>query len=251
MTNANIGDWIKVLNPDPNNHLRLFCFPFSGGGASFFRSWQDFLPLDVEICTVQMPGRENRFKEEPFIHMRSVLQKMVQVLDLYQELPFAFLGHSLGGLISYELALQLRKQNRATPVHLFVSSCRAPHLPEIHPPLHRLPRDEFIESLRRYNGTPDEVLNNPDLMEIFLPVLRADFSILETYQYQEEEPLDCPVSVLGGVKDNNAPYEDLIAWEKYTRCDFKVRMYPGGHFYLKEKSLQFFTDINWDLQKCL
>jgi len=147
-------------------------------------------------------------------------------------LPYVFFGHSLGALIGFELACQLRRQNSTDPVHLFVSGRRAPQIPDPNPPIHQLPEAEFIDELRRFDGTPEEVLKHPELMEIFLPVLRADFALLETYEYTSEKPLDCPITAFGGLQDRKATREELAAWRDQTHGDFRLQLFPGDHFFL-------------------
>ncbi|NEN98357.1 MAG: acyltransferase domain-containing protein [Moorea sp. SIO3I7] len=225
--------WVTCAKPNPQAKLRLFCFPYAGAGASIFRSWLELLPPEIEVCSIQLPGRENRLEEEPFTRLSPLIQALTPVLHPYLDIPFAFFGHSLGALISFELARELRKQNLPSPVHVFVSASPAPQLPDLNLPIHRLPDDEFIQSLGRLNGTPQETLENPELMELFLPVLRADFAILETYFYSSADPLDCPITVFGGKSDPKVSDSELEAWRKQTQKDFTLQMFPGDHFFLK------------------
>ncbi|NEO69417.1 beta-ketoacyl synthase N-terminal-like domain-containing protein [Moorena sp. SIO3H5] len=225
--------WVTRPKLNLRAKLRLFCFPYAGAGASIFRSWLEFLPPDIEVCSIQLPGRENRLQEEPFTRLSALIQALTPVLRSYLDIPFAFFGHSLGALISFELARELRKQNLPSPVHLFVSASAAPQVPDLNLPIHRLPDEEFIESLGRLNGTPEETLQNPELMELFLPVLRADFAILETYFYSSADPLDCPITVFGGKSDPKVSDSQLEAWRKQTEREFTMQMFPGDHFFLK------------------
>jgi surfactin synthase thioesterase subunit len=224
--------WLILGKPNRKIRLRLFCFPYAGGGASIFRQWQKNMPEGVEVCPVQLPGRENRITEPPFTRLSFLVDAMVEALDPYFDVPFAFFGHSIGAKIAFELTRELRRKNAFQPVHFFVSGSRPPHIPEPRP-LHMLPEREFIKELRRYSGTPEAVMRSRDLMEMYLPILRADFSIDETYVYYEDNPLDCPISAFGGNEDKEANREELDAWRQHTTGPFTLQMFQGDHFFLK------------------
>lgn len=226
------GHWVERGAVDPEARLRLFCFPYAGGGASLFRDWQDFLPRQVEVCPVQLPGRESRIGEAPFTSMEPLVLRMVEELETLRDPPFALFGHSLGALIVFELARALRRFGLPSPVRLFVSGHRAPQLPHADPPIHQLPDSEFLAELGELSGTPGEVLQDPELMELLLPLLRADFAIAETYTYADEAPLDCPVAVFGGRDDEQASRDELQAWRAQTRDSFSLHLLDGDHFFL-------------------
>lgn len=232
---SNLSPWIAYRKPNPTAQLRLFCFPYAGGSASIFRSWQEKLPPEVEVCPIQYPGRENRLAEQPYRHLSLLLEGLSQIIRSYLDLPFALYGHSLGGYVSFELIRQLVNERGPNPVHLFVSGCRAPQLPNTDPPIHALPDSEFIHELRRLNGTPELVLQNAELMELLMPVLRADFEIVETYHYHHPkgELWDWPVTVFGGMSDGEVAEAELAAWREHTRSTFRVQMFPGDHFFLQ------------------
>jgi medium-chain acyl-[acyl-carrier-protein] hydrolase len=235
MTVASVLDsWITCRKPSPQARLRLFCFPYAGGGVSIFRAWSDGLPADVEVCPVQLPGRGTRLTEPPFTRLSPLIQALAEALFPLLDKPFAFFGHSLGALVSFELARQLRRQYGVgvQPVHLFVSADRAPQIPNRDPPVHTLPEGEFLVELRRLNGTPSEVLEDEELRQIMLPVLRADFAVYETYVYSTEPPLNCPLSAFGGLQDQRVSLGDLEAWRDQTSVSFSLRMFPGDHFFL-------------------
>ena len=224
--------WLILGKPKRKNRLRLFCFPYAGGGASIFRQWQENMPEGVEVCPVQLPGRENRIAEPPFTRLSLLVDAMTEALDPYFDLPFAFFGHSIGAKIAFELARELRRKKGVQPVHLFVSGSRPPHIPEPRP-LHMLPEHEFIKELRRFSGTPEAVMQSRDLMEMYLPILRADFSIDETYIYYEDDSFECPISAFGGSEDKEANREELEAWRQHTIGTFTLQMFQGDHFFLK------------------
>jgi medium-chain acyl-[acyl-carrier-protein] hydrolase len=221
------------VEPSSKTRLRLFCFPHAGSGASIFREWSAALPPAIEVCPVQLPGRESRWTEPPFTRLVSLVETLVIALRPLLDLPFAFFGHSMGAFISFELARQLRRENSENPAHLFVSGARAPQIPDPDPPIHQLPDSAFVEELRRLNGMPDEVLQNAELMQVVLPTLRADVTMCETYVYSaDEEPLSCPISAYGGQEDRKVIYKDLAGWNAQTRNASTMQIFPGDHFFL-------------------
>ncbi|MGK7908956.1 MAG: type I polyketide synthase [Synechococcus sp.] len=224
--------WIIRPHPNPQAQTRLFCFPYAGAGTSVFRSWTDLLPADIELCIIRLPGRESRRDESPLTRIKAVVDGLVPALVPYLDTTFAFYGHSLGATIAFETVRALRQQNLPEPARLFVSSSLAPHLPDLAAPIHRLPDPQFISKLREYNGTSAEVLDNPELMQMFLPVLRADFAILETYFYTGGDPLTCPISAFGGKRDRKIGMEAIAAWRDQTRSDFSLQMFSGDHFFI-------------------
>ncbi len=225
-------EWIITFKPNPQARIRLFCFPYAGGSASVFRSWADEAPAEIELCAVQLPGRERRWREPRFTSLSDLIEPLALGVHPFLNIPFAFFGHSMGALISFELARRLRLKNAAQPLHLFVSGRRAPQLSDPKPPIHALPDAEFIDSLRSLNGTPEEILQNQDALPVFLPILRADFAINETYTYHIEEPLDCPIWAFGGTEDKEAGQDALEPWDAQTDVQFAIRMFPGDHFFL-------------------
>ncbi len=233
MNTALIHDpWIPFRRPNPLARLRLFCFPYAGGGASAFCAWAGGLPGGIEVCPVQLPGREHRFQEPPFTCLEPLIEALAGALIPYLDLPFGFFGHSMGGLIAFELARRLRKKKGPCPAHLFVSGRRAPQVPDDDEPFYTLPDPEFVTKLRQLNGTPEEVFRNANLMDFLLPTLKADFAVCETYVHRDEAPLDCPISIFGGLEDADVTRDELAVWRCHTRGRFRLRMLPGNHFFI-------------------
>jgi medium-chain acyl-[acyl-carrier-protein] hydrolase len=170
--------------------------------------------------------------ERPFTQLEPLVPTLASALFPYLDKPFAFFGHSMGGLVSFELARLLRREYGLSPVHLFVSAHRAPQVPDPDAPIHALPNPEFLQELRRYNGTPEAVLENAELMQLLLPTLRADFAVVETYAYTPEQPLDCPITAFGGLDDREVSSDELEAWREQTNASFVLKMFPGDHFFL-------------------
>lgn len=185
---------------------------------------------------MQLPGREKRMNEAPYSAMDELVADLTEPLDALLDRPFALFGHSMGGLMAFALARHLRATGRPQPAHLFVSARRAPQIPDADAPIHQLPDAAFVAALvRRYNGIPRELLQNVALLRLFLPTLRADLTLIETYRYVEEAPFDFPISAFGGWEDARATQTDLCAWRDLTRGDFALRMFPGGHFFIQSE----------------
>lgn len=232
MTNSKKDDWFIYPKPVRHARLRLICFPYAGGGSMIYRNWAEHLPEDVELCCAQLPGRESRIRE-PFYHrVEPLVEAIAEAIPPYLDKPFVFFGHSMGALISYELARLLKERSNIQPAALFVSARRAPQVPNTETPMHDLPEGEFLEELKRLNGTPQEVLNSPELLEMIQPLLRADFAVCETYDFKQGALLDCPISAFGGLKDIEVPREKLEPWREQTTSYFVLRMLPGDHFFL-------------------
>ncbi|MBV9927177.1 MAG: thioesterase [Acidobacteria bacterium] len=234
---------------NPQAALRLFCFPYAGGSAQIYRQWPASLPAAVEVCPVQLPGRGNRLLEPPFTTMAEVVAYLSDAVGPFLDKPFAFFGHSMGAVISFELARSLRRARGVEPRHLFVSGRRAPQLPRTRPPIHQLPAPELIEELRRLNGTPREVLANAELMQLMLPVIRADFAVVSSFRYTAEPPLGCPITALGGLQDEDVPREHLEAWREQTSAACTVRMFAGDHFFLQSAEPLLLRVLARDLQQ--
>ncbi len=232
-TTSTFETWVSSQSPNHQASLRLFCFPYAGGAAVTFRTWPDSLPRAIEICPVELPGRGKRIRSVPFTRLQLLVQAIAIGIHPYLDKPFAFFGHSMGGLVSFELARLLRKKYGISPVHLFVSGYRAPQVPDPDPPIHDLPESKFLEELRRLNGTPEVVLENSELMQLLLPAIRADFAVIETYAYTPESPLDCPITAFGGLQDREVSYDDLKVWQEETNAAFSLHMLPGDHFFLQ------------------
>lgn len=225
--------WLAHLKPRPVARLRLFCFPYAGGSAAIYRTWSERLPAEVEVLPVELPGRASRFREPLLRRVDDVVRGAAEALGPLFDRPYAFFGHSMGALLAFELARQLAASGRAMPARLLVSARRAPHLADDdEPPIHSLPEPELLAKLRELNGTPEEALQHPELMQMLLPLLRADFEVNETYEYRDGAPLAVPISVFGGVEDEEVPRETLDAWREHTTAGCLVRILPGDHFFL-------------------
>jgi surfactin synthase thioesterase subunit len=236
--------WILRTAPRPRARARLFCFPHAGGGASAFRTWPGGLPSDVEVCAIQLPGRESRIRERPLESLPAMVEALVSALARELDRPFAFFGHSMGAVLAAEVARALAARGEPLPGHLVVSARRPPHLPGPEAPLHVLPDPEFVAELgRRYGGMPAEITQHADLMELLLPPLRADVRALEMHRPPARPPLSCPIAAFGGSDDRTVPREGLDAWRGETSAAFRVRVFQGGHFYLEPRRAEVLADL--------
>lgn len=240
--------WFPRLKTTRPTRLRLFGFPYAGVGITAFRGWADALPPGVEFRPALFPGRESRWREKALAHMAALADHLFTAIQPWLDLPFAFYGHSLGGLIAFELTRQLRREHTALPVHLFISSRRPPHLPDRYQPIHALPDPAFIQAVQeRYNGIPSLIQQDPELMALFLPTLRADFSVFETYPYIDEPPLEIPLSIFGGEQDPGVSRAELAEWRRHTTAAFSQRMFPGDHFFLQSQRAAVLAEIAHEL----
>ncbi|HZN59868.1 MAG TPA: alpha/beta fold hydrolase [Planctomycetota bacterium] len=242
------GRWFVVPRPISNLRLRLFCFPYAGGGAFAFRRWAERVPRGVELCGVQLPAREGRFNEPAYTRLTDLVRDLAEVVGPATDIPFAFFGHSMGALVAFALARELRRAHGRGPELLMVSGHRAPQRPDPHPPIHALPAPEFLQELRELNGTPEAIFRDEELLQLLVPILRADFEVCETFEYEHERPLECPIVAFGGEVDPDVPREDLEAWSEQTTASFSLRMFPGDHFYFVNRPAALLDEMARQLE---
>jgi medium-chain acyl-[acyl-carrier-protein] hydrolase len=221
--------------------LRLLCFPNAGGGASAYRLWQERLPSDVEVCPVQLPGRETRLREPALRELPALIELLRVETAQLRQAPFAFFGHSLGALVAFELTRALRRRGERLPAQLFVSACRAPHTEDDGVALSSLDDTAFLDALREFAGTPEPVLQDRELLALVLPTLRADFALRDGYRHTEEPGLPVPITAYGGEDDEHVPQSSLFGWRAHTQHSFSFARFPGGHFYLRDQPAFFLT----------
>jgi len=240
--------WIIPPRVRVDAPVRLFCLPFAGGGASAYRTWGTVLAPHVEVCPIQLPGREERFDEPAHTNLRTMASIVVEQLHAFFDKPYALFGHSMGALLSYEVLRQLEAVSAPAPVQAFLSAYVPPHRPSRWAPIHQLPDAAFLDELRQLEGTPEAVLQHPELMQFLLPTLRADFQACETYEGGALSPLATPLTIYGGTDDGDVSEEELAAWQVHTSSDFRLRIFPGNHFYLHSAREALLADISHTLQ---
>jgi len=244
--NLKNNPWIHQVRENPSAKIRLFCFPYSGATASTFFPWAEILPPVIEVCPVQYPGHGNRMGESLNHRIEFLVEQAIQAFQDSFDKPYITFGHSLGALFSFELLRAIRSRGYPQPKTMFVSGHGAPHQPDPNPPIHQLPNNEFIQTLKDLNGMTGEFFENQELMEMLIPVLRADFEICDFYQYHDDAPFNFPISAYGGLMDPYVHKSDLNAWQKHTTGEFTVRMFPGDHFYLNSSRLYLLQMIARD-----
>jgi len=250
MTVQAAEDWLAAPVARPGAELRLFCLPHAGGGTAAYAALARLVPEPIDVRPVRLPGRETRLREAPYRRVASLVADAVRALEPLFDRPFALFGHSLGALLAFELAHRLREEGGPEPVHLFVSGRRAPHVPDPEPPLSLLPDERLVDELRRrYDGIPQAVVETPELLELFLPILRADCELLDTYAYAEREPLQVPISAFTGADDRRVGPDDLAGWARHTSGAFRARVLPGGHFYFQGDEEALAAELERDLAR--
>jgi medium-chain acyl-[acyl-carrier-protein] hydrolase len=231
---------------NPGAVLRMFCLPYAGGAAAIYRSWQSRLPSFVEVYPIELPGRGVCWNEPPISCLPTLTRSIASAIIDRLSKPFILFGHSMGGLLCYELAQYLRKYYSLEPSYLVVSGCLAPEFVENREKIYRLPDAEFVEKVRELNGTPEEILEDAELMRLLLPHLRADFTLFDTYRYSASPRLACPIAAFGGINDGEISTIDLLAWREYTTKTFSQHMFVGDHFFIntcQEQVLDVVSEI--------
>ncbi len=241
--------WLLYRREIPQARLRLFCFPYGGGGASVYATWQTGLPAGVELCPVQTPGRESRFAEPPVLRMPQMVDLLMEALRSYLDRPFALFGHSVGALMAFELTRRLRREGLRAPEWLFVSAHPSPGLPPRLPRVSHLPQAEFLRAMRGPYEMDPELLDQDDLMELIFPTLRADYELDETAAPArgDEPPLDLPLSAFGGTGDPEATEAEIADWARHTAGPFRHRMLPGKHMFIHTSRDALLAEVAADL----
>lgn len=237
------GGWLAGPPPRRSPALRLFCLPYVGGGAQVYQPWCGAFGEDVEVCAVELPGRQTRMRELPYSRMDALIGALASAIAGELDVPYAIFGHSMGSLVAFELAHELRRRGAGEPCVLFVSAGPAPRLPRLLPPLHAAPEDRVVARLAGLGGLPQEILDEPELLRYFLPAIRADFAVLETYEYRARQPLTCPVVAFTGSEDEDLPPAGLAPWGEESTGRFDQYVLPGGHFFLRASERELLTLI--------
>ncbi len=238
---------IHIPKPVQHAKIKLFCLPFAGGSSAIFRSWPKHMPETVEVCAVEIPGRGQRINEPLSERIETLVAELSLEIKNSIDRPFALFGHSLGAILGFEIAHHLKNNFGLKPVHLFLSGTKAPQIESDKKLIYNLPDTEFLAEIKKLNGTPDEVFEHQDLLKLMIPILRADFKLCETYTYEARTPLDCPISVLGGLQDPHIAKETLESWNAQTNGPFFLRMFPGDHFYLNDHQQILLRTITRDI----
>jgi medium-chain acyl-[acyl-carrier-protein] hydrolase len=227
--------WLSRPHPNPTARLRLFCLPYAGGGESIFRTWWQALPGDVEVCAVRLPGRDARYREPLFARVSPLVRALADALAPDLARPYALFGHSMGARIAFELTREQRRRGQPEPALLVASGRAAPHCPP-RDLMSALPVDQLLDRLRKLDGTPEAVLREPELMAMFLPIVRADLAVSELEDHRPEPPLACPIVAFGGTDDQRCTRDELAGWRDHTAGSFTLEQFSGGHFFINTAS---------------
>lgn len=241
---TNPQNWYLEYKKNPQASIRLFCFHHSGGGASLYFPWIDHLSPDIEMIAVQLPGRESRYGEPLTNNLKDITAKLGEEFRFYKDKPFFVFGHSLGALISFEFIKSIYQLYALYPCHMIVSATKAPHLPFRMKHLSQLDDKTLKEELKAYNGIDERILNNDELLDLFLPIIRSDFSISESYFSTNSAPLPCDLLVLSGSQDQTVSKEEILEWSAYTIGKFKHISFSGEHFFIKDHQKSILELIN-------
>ncbi|HKT00925.1 MAG TPA: alpha/beta fold hydrolase [Rugosimonospora sp.] len=242
MTAATARDWLRCYRPRPAARLRLVCFPYATGSATFYRSWAGALPEHVELVAVQYPGRLDRISEPCVPDMETMVDTVAGVLPPVLDRPVALFGHSMGAAIAFEVAHRLRARYGVDPVRLYVSGRPAPEYHE-NGVKHRGPDDVLWAELSRLGGTSAEVLDHADLRAALMPALRGDYRLIETYRPVPAQPLPCPITALLGDADPEVTPVQAGAWAGHTTAGLTLKVFPGNHFYLVDHRAAVLAEV--------
>ncbi|MCM2416780.1 alpha/beta fold hydrolase [Streptomyces sp. RKAG293] len=243
------GSWLRNGDATTDAPLRLFCFPHAGGGGGFFRPWRALLPPQIEVCPVILPGREARIEETPYTRMADLLDPLCEGLAPYLDRPYALFGHSMGAAVAYEVARRFDGDPVRAPRRLLVSGRRAPHLAARRRAFAGLDDADFLQAVAQLGGIPEEVLRHRELVRMFLPGLRADFAVNETYRPSEGPPLTCPVAGFTGERDPEVTPLEMGLWNRTTKGPFRMTVYEGNHFYLKDLPVPLRAGLTGELEE--
>jgi medium-chain acyl-[acyl-carrier-protein] hydrolase len=233
---ANVSSpWLITYKRNSNASVRLFCLHCAGGSASEFRGWPAHLPSKVEVVAIQLPGREGRVREPFIASMDALIDGVVNAIAPLLDKPYVIFGHSFGALGGFEVIRELRRRGLKQPFLFIPAGRRGPQVTESKPPIASMPREEFIEELRKdYGDHIGHVLESPELREAFIPQIQADFALSETYCFRAGQPLDCPIIALAGVEEDDLETDALNSWSAHTNRSFHSRRFPGDHFFIRQ-----------------
>lgn len=242
--------WVDAAPAGQAAALRLFCFPYAGGSAAVYRGWAERLPAAVDVLPMHPPGRGRRFHDPLRYRLDQQADEATDAIAPLLDRPYALFGHSMGASLAFEVAQRTRARGLPAPCCLIVSGRAAPHLPPRERPIHGLPDDEFLDEVMRMNGTPTEVLAHPELVQVILPVLHADFEAIETYHPAPRPPLSCRIVALGGSEEEGG-VEAAASWQGYATGGFRSEILPGDHFFLNGRPESLFAILKEELGRAV
>jgi surfactin synthase thioesterase subunit len=264
-------NWLIIVGPRAAPRLRLFCFPFAGGGSAVYRTWAQSIDPTVEVVAIEPPGRLGRITETPIADMNEFVEQLVSEMEELLDRPFAFFGHCLGALTMYETARRLIHTTMVRPEHLFASGARPPDritdqgsfeervlhdllkLAEfrISLPAYLQPDDVFAELIRHFNiQATAQLLSDPELRRLMLPVVRAEFRMATSYQFVREPPWEIPITCFAAKGDLYVSRKHALGWGRFTNSRLQVHIREGAHFAVVDDVAFIHNVINRELQSC-
>ncbi|GAB3525909.1 thioesterase II family protein [Photobacterium alginatilyticum] len=238
-----MSKWYSRYNSD-NAEIRIIFLPYAGGSASIYQDWVSQLPPEVEAILVQLPGRANRFSEALISQMDKLVPELGNALLELPPRPYIIFGHSMGGRIGYQLLEFFKEKEQPLPMHFIASGCKAPHQIRHKSGSYLLPEKEFIQEIERLNATPHEILENKELLNICINILRADFEVADYQTEHPENKYDIPFTLLFGLLDEEVSLDDIEEWRLHFNGKINVKLFNGGHFFINSHTDKVINEIN-------
>jgi surfactin synthase thioesterase subunit len=218
--------------------IKLICIPYAGGSAQVYKNWNKYLDSTIEIIPIELAGRGKRFLELRYENMEKAVDDVYKMVKpLIQNTEYAVFGHSMGSILTYELLHRIKNDNLCKPMHAFFSGTNPPYAKKITSNIHDAPLDIFVNEIEKLGGTPKTILENKDFLDVFIPILRADYKIIETYNcMNQNSKFDFDISVLNGNKDRDIEDKNLQLWQTCTLGTCRNYKFEGGHFFIQERT---------------
>ena len=246
MDRTTLDRWVPFRNEGAVVRCRIFCFPHAAGNAAFYRPLRRFMPPEVDLCPLELPGRAARLDELPLTSLSALMEQLHHAIQPLMGVPFGFFGHSVGAWMAYEAARQLRSIDGRTAAHLFVSARGCPNCASDPPPACVRSDHDLLAILDRFGGTPAAIMQRPELIAVLLPALRADLALVEGYVVDPGDRITCSITAFGGA-DDVSHSDSLQSWRTFTCGEFRTCIFPGGHFYLSPAGEALAKEIIQDL----
>lgn len=225
--------------------ITLFCLPYAGGSAIIYNKWKKYINNCIEIVPVELAGRGKRLNEQLYDKIEDAVDDAYEIIksNINGHGLYGLFGHSMGSIITYELAHRINTSNLPNPEYLFVSGRRPPHIEKNEKMIHALPDDEFTNEIIEMGGTPKEIFENKAMLELFLPILRKDFRIVENYKYLKKPPLDIEIIAFYG-DEEEIDDSEVKEWIIHTNKRCRIFKINGDHFFINAKTKEVVNIIN-------
>jgi medium-chain acyl-[acyl-carrier-protein] hydrolase len=234
----------KINSPD----VRLFCLPFAGGSSFSYRSIERYISPKIDMFTIELPGHGTRMNEVPIDRIEELVPRIVYGIQNYLDIPFVFFGHSMGALLAFEISRYLESHYQKKAEHLFLSAMRAPHLPSKFPLMASLPKDDFLKNVKQLEELPENVLKSPEMLDMFLNIMRTDFALCENHSISNRASINTPIFAFCGSQDTFAIPDDVKKWDQYTNKHFEFKLLKGKHLFCKSSGKEIAETINQIMQ---